>query len=55
MISGPDVDLRSGGAMSGTYVIPEFENYGIATGLINTVIPGPDNTIEIELSHPIKD
>ncbi|SFP51667.1 hypothetical protein SAMN05421810_102818 [Amycolatopsis arida] len=47
--SGPDFNPLRGGKMSGTYEIPEFADCGLATPLINTLVPGPGNTLEIDL------
>ncbi len=39
----------TGGTVSGTYTIPRFEHCLLATGLINLTLPGPDNTITLNL------
>jgi hypothetical protein len=39
----------TGGTVSGTYTIPPFEHCLLATGLINLTLPGPGNTITLNL------
>ena len=39
----------TGGTVSGTYTIPPFAHCLLATPLINLTLPGPDNTITLNL------
>jgi hypothetical protein len=39
----------TGGTVSGTYTIPHFAHCLLATPLINLTLPGPDNTITLNL------
>jgi hypothetical protein len=39
----------TGGTVSGTYTIPKFAHCLLATPLINLTLPGPDNTITLNL------
>ena len=48
--SAPDFNPLEGGDLLATYTIPEFANCGIATGILNGIIPGPDNTISLTLA-----
>ncbi|HEX3783958.1 MAG TPA: hypothetical protein VHX38_30220 [Pseudonocardiaceae bacterium] len=45
-------NVLTGGNIAGTYTIPDFSNCGLATPLINIVIPGPGNTIALTLGKP---
>ncbi|SHF82013.1 hypothetical protein SAMN05443575_0983 [Jatrophihabitans endophyticus] len=49
--NGQQFDLTTGGTLSGTYTIGPFANCGLTTGLINSVVPGPDNTLTFQLSN----
>ncbi|MBP2477798.1 hypothetical protein JOF53_006670 [Crossiella equi] len=42
-----------GGKLSGSYTIPEFTNCHLAELLINFMIPGPDNTISLNLTRVV--
>ena len=46
-------DLINGGELVGTYTIGQFENCGINTGLINSIVPGAGNTVDIQVSNGI--
>jgi hypothetical protein len=47
--SQPGFSIVKGGNLSGTYVIPQFANCGLATVLLNLTVPGPGNTITLTL------
>jgi hypothetical protein len=49
-ISGP-FNVTQGGTLTGTYTIGNFANCGLTTGLINLLIPGPNNTVSFTLSN----
>ena len=48
---GVGFDLIAGGRLKGTYSIGEFENCGQNTWLINQLVPGPDNTVDIQATN----
>jgi hypothetical protein len=48
--SAPDFNPLDGGDLLATYTIPEFANCNLATGILNGLIPGPDNTISLTLA-----
>ncbi|TYL55368.1 hypothetical protein FXB39_03210 [Nocardioides sp. BGMRC 2183] len=41
-----------GGRLTGTYSIGDFQHCGLNTWLINTIIPGDGNTIDLQLTNP---
>ena len=48
---GERFDLTSGGRLTGSFTIGNFENCGLNTLLINLLVPGPGNTVELEVSN----
>jgi hypothetical protein len=50
--SGTGFAIFTGGPVSGTYAIPLFENCLLETLVINLVIPGPGNAINLTLGTP---
>ncbi len=46
-------DLVNGGTLVGTFTIGEFENCGINTGLINSLVPGGGNTVTINVTNGV--
>ncbi len=50
---GQGFDLAGGGTLQGTYTIGSFQHCGLMTGLINTLVPGPGNTAEIQVSNGV--
>lgn len=50
--SDPSFLLLTGGLVSGTYTIPPFVNCLLETPVIDLVIPGPGNTIDLTLGTP---
>lgn len=48
---GEYFDLGAGGTVKGTYTIGDFQNCGLNTWLINQLVPGSGNTIELQLSN----
>jgi hypothetical protein len=50
--SGTGFTIGTGGPVSGTYTIPPFVNCLLETPIINLVIPGPGNTINLTLGQP---
>ncbi|KQY56114.1 hypothetical protein ASD11_16760 [Aeromicrobium sp. Root495] len=46
-------DLINGGELVGTYSIGQFENCGANTWLINALVPGGGNTVDIQVSNGI--
>ena len=47
--SAAGFSISNGGTLTGTYTIPEFTHCGLQTLLINLLIPGPGNTITLNL------
>ncbi len=50
---GVGFDLVGGGRLVGSYTIPQFQNCGINTGLINLLVPGAGNTVDIQVSNGV--
>ncbi|WHT17515.1 hypothetical protein N8J89_30930 [Crossiella sp. CA-258035] len=53
LTSEPGFNPLTGGKLSGAYTIPEFSNCHLAELLINFMIPGPDNTISLNLKRVV--
>lgn len=49
--AGQVFDLTTGGVLAGKYTIGDFANCGLTTGLINLLVPGPNNTVSFTLSN----
>lgn len=49
--TGGAFNLETGGELTGTYSIGKFANCGLNTGLINALVPGGGNTVNIEVSN----
>jgi hypothetical protein len=47
--SGTGFTVGGGGPLSGSYTIPQFRHCGLNTLLINLSIPGPGNTLNLNL------
>ncbi|AJW40962.1 hypothetical protein NY08_2952 [Rhodococcus sp. B7740] len=41
--------------VKGTYTIPQFQNCGAFTSVLNAIIAGPDNTLDVHLTDPVFD
>ncbi|MFW6775921.1 hypothetical protein ACOACO_16675 [Nocardioides sp. CPCC 205120] len=50
---GVGFDLAEGGRLVGEYTIGDFANCGLNTGLINLLVPGPGNTVDIQVSNGV--
>ena len=48
---GEFFDIAAGGHLTGTYSIGDFQNCGLNTWLINQIIPGGGNTIDLNLTN----
>lgn len=48
---GEAFDLTNGGHLVGEYTIGAFENCGLNTPLINLLVPGSGNTVELSVSN----
>jgi hypothetical protein len=46
-------DIIAGGNLEGTYSIGNFSNCGLNTGLINLLVPGGGNTVDIQASNGV--
>ena len=51
---GEGFDLMNGGHLAGTYTIGDFQNCGLNTWLINALVPGGGNTLDIQVSNGIE-
>lgn len=49
--AGQIFDLNNGGNLSGTFTIGDFENCFLETGLINLLVPGSGNTIDLQVTN----
>lgn len=49
--TGEFFNIATGGRLTGTYSIGNFQNCGLNTGLINSLIPGGGNTVELNLTN----
>ncbi|GAB3501858.1 hypothetical protein GCM10027521_55770 [Amycolatopsis cihanbeyliensis] len=49
--SGSNFDPLTGGTLTGEYTIPEFSGCGFITGFINGMVPGPGNTLELNIDR----
>jgi hypothetical protein len=49
--AGQIFDLNNGGNLKGTFTIGNFENCFLETGLINLLVPGSGNTIDLQVSN----
>lgn len=50
---GEGFDLVNGGTLAGTYTIGNFSNCGLNTGLINALVPGGGNTVDIQVTNGV--
>ncbi|KQU47145.1 hypothetical protein ASG84_08475 [Rhodococcus sp. Leaf278] len=41
--------------VKGTYTIPQFQNCGAFTSVLNAIIAGPGNTLDVHLTNPVFD
>ena len=48
---GEVFNITTGGPLEGTFSIGDFENCGFNTLLINQIIPGNGNTVELDISN----
>lgn len=48
---GGAFDLMNGGTLQGTYTIGRFQNCGLNTPLINALVPGPGNTLDLKVTN----
>lgn len=53
LASQPGFNILTGGVVSGSYTIPDFDNCLLATPLINLIIPGNGNTIALTLGQAV--
>jgi hypothetical protein len=49
--AGGSFDLNNGGELTGTFSIGDFQNCFLETGLINLLVPGSGNTIDLTVSN----
>ena len=43
--------LTDGGHLTGTYTLGKFANCGLTTGIINALVPGSGNTLDLTVSN----
>jgi hypothetical protein len=48
---GEGFDLINGGRLTGTYTIGYFQNCGLNTPLINLLVPGSGNTVDLQAAN----
>jgi hypothetical protein len=49
--SAPEFNpLEGGDLIAPNYTIPQFKDCNLATGILNGLIPGPDNTLSLTLA-----
>lgn len=51
-LASADWQLTKGGHLTSTYSIGSFANCGSATALVNAAVPGPGNTLALNLTWP---
>ncbi|TNC52276.1 hypothetical protein [Mumia zhuanghuii] len=49
--AGGNFNLLEGGTLKGTFTIGDFQNCGLNTWLINLLVPGSGNTIDINVTN----
>lgn len=49
--AGEKFDITNGGHLSGTFTIGEFGHCFVTTDLINAIIPGDGNTVDIDVAN----
>jgi hypothetical protein len=47
--SDPGFTIGGGGPISGSFTISDFHHCGITTPILNLLIPGPGNTLDLTL------
>jgi hypothetical protein len=52
LASGKGFNVLLGGPVAGTFTIPNFADCGFSTPILNAVIPGSGNTIDLTLGKP---
>ena len=50
---GEGFDIIGGGNLKGTYTLGSFAHCGLNTPLINALVPGPGNTVDIQASNGV--
>ncbi|MFB9314527.1 hypothetical protein [Nocardioides plantarum] len=49
--AGQTFNIISGGRLAGTYTIGSFQNCNLSTGLLNLIVPGAGNTVDLTVSN----
>jgi hypothetical protein len=49
--AGQVFNVTTGGTLEGTFTVGNFENCGLTTPLLNLLVPGPDNTVTLQLTN----
>ncbi|WP_053717984.1 DUF6801 domain-containing protein [Saccharothrix sp. NRRL B-16348] len=50
LTSKPGFDPLNGGGLTGSYSIGEFDRCGLVTAVVNGTIPGPGNTLDLQIA-----
>ena len=50
LTSKPGFDPLTGGDLTGTYTIGRFDRCGLVTAVVNGTIPGPGNTLDLQIA-----
>jgi hypothetical protein len=48
---GQFFNVTTGGTITGTFPVGNFEHCGLTTPLLNLLVPGPDNTVTLNLTN----
>lgn len=49
--AGEAFNLTTGGHLTGTYTLGDFADCGLTTALVNLLVPGPGNTVDLTVSN----
>lgn len=49
--AGETFNIISGGRLAGTYTIGSFQNCNLSTGLLNLIVPGAGNTVDLTVAN----
>jgi len=48
---GQVFNVTTGGTLTGTFTVGNFENCGLTTPLLNLLVPGPNNAVTLQLTN----
>ena len=49
-VASGEILLQEGGKLEGQFDLPDFKDCGVMTGVINSLLSGPDNDIQLMLT-----